>query len=146
MHALLNNLCTAILEEGRSRFGMMLGIVSRIDGETYEIIAVSSDTGIPHAGDLYELNTVYCREVFLKKRTVAITEIDGVAGMRLHPLYDAIFCEAYISSPIVRDGKVWGTLNFTSLDKRKTPFSDEDIAFNESQAARISSAIAEAGL
>lgn len=138
----LQALCVDILEEGRGRFDAMLGIVSRISGETYEIFAVSSVTGIPETGDLYALNAVYCREVVELRATVAITQIDGVAGMSLHPLYDAIPCEFYISSPIFLDGKVWGTLNFTSFQKRGRPFSPEDIVFNESRAARIAAAIA----
>ncbi|MDX9994951.1 MAG: GAF domain-containing protein [Rhodocyclaceae bacterium] len=137
----LRPLCLDILEEGRRRFDAMLGIVSRISGDTYEIFAVSSMTGIPETGDLYALDAVYCREVVRQRTTVAITQIDGVAGMRLHPLYDTIPCEFYISSPIFLEGRVWGTLNFTSLEKRDGPFSPEDIAFNESRAARIAACI-----
>ncbi len=146
MDAQLKKYCVSVLEEGRSRLGLMLGIVSRVVGNTYEVVAVSSDTGIPHAGDQYPLDAVYCREVIQTMATVTITEIDGVKGMSLHPLYGLIPCEAYISSPINIHGKVWGTLNYTSLDKRMTPFSAEDIAFNEDRAARISSAIAVARL
>lgn len=130
------------LNAGRRRFDAMLGIVSRIQDGIYEIFAVSSDTGIPYEGDTYPLTAVYCRDVFQSKRTVAITEIDGVPGLRLHPLYDAIPCEFYISSPILVDDKVWGTLNFTSLARRATPFSAEDIAFNEAHALKVSAAIA----
>jgi GAF domain-containing protein len=130
-----------ILNDGLCRFEAMLGIVSRIQDGTYEIYAVLSDTGIPEVGDTYPLNAVYCREVFQSRRTVAITEIDGVSGLRLHPLYDAIPCEFYISSPILIDGKVWGTYNFTSLKARTTPFSAEDIAYNEGNAIRIANAI-----
>lgn len=134
-------LCLELLDEGRLRFGMMMGIVSKVDGESYEIFSASSDTGIPEIGDLYKLDAVYCREVLLKGKTVAITEIKGVQGMHLHPLYDSIPCEAYISSPIFYGGRIWGTLNFTSLEKRNTPFSAEDVSFNEVQAARISRVI-----
>lgn len=142
----VRTLCLGILVEGRHRFNAMLGIVSRIRGETYEIFAVSTDTKIPEVGDAYMLNAVYCREVFQKRRTVAITEVDGVSGMRLHPLYGRIPCELYISAPIMVAGKVWGTLNFTSLDKRDTPFTADDIAFIEARATRIAAAVAEAGM
>lgn len=132
-----------ILLEGRHRFDAMLGIVSRVENETYKIFAVSSDTGIPHEGDVYPLTAVYCREVVQSGRTVAITEIDGVPGLHLHPLYDAIPCEFYISSPILVDDKVWGTLNYTSLQMRTKPFSAEDISYNEACAMKIAAAIAE---
>lgn len=135
-----------ILSAGRERFDAMLGIVSRVENEMYEILAVSSDTGIPSEGDVYPLFAVYCREVVEKKHTVAITEINGVPGMRLHPLYDAIPCEFYISSPIFVDGQVWGTLNYTSLQMRTRPFSAADVAYNEAQAKRIAETLHQTGV
>lgn len=138
-------LANDILTAGRLRFGAMLGIVSRIQDGTYEIFAVSSDTGIPEVGDAYPLDAVYCREVFQSRRTVAITEIEGVRGLRLHPLYDAIPCEFYISSPILVGNAVWGTLNYTSLQWRETPFSAADIAFNEANALKLAGALIRGG-
>lgn len=123
----------------------MMGIVSNIRGGEYEVVAVESETGIPVAGDCFRLEGVYCKEVVEKKRTVAITEIGGVQGMRQHPLYNSIPCEFYISAPIIAEGKIWGTVNYTSLEKRAAPFSAEDIAFIEMQAAEIGAA-AGAGL
>jgi len=114
-----------------------MGIVSHIHDGKYDVVAVTSETGIPELGDSYPVEAVYCREVVEKNRTVAITEIEGVKGMSLHPLYDAIPCGFYISSPIFVNGKVWGTLNYTSLEIRDTHFTDEDIAYNEAKAATI---------
>ncbi|GAB1394710.1 hypothetical protein MASR1M60_28740 [Rhodocyclaceae bacterium] len=136
-------LALSILDEGQHKFNAMLGIVSRIQNGTYEIFAVTSDTGIPGVGDIYPLKAVYCREVAQSKRTVAITEIDGIPGLRLHPLYDTIPCEFYISSPILVNGQVWGTLNYTSLERRSTPFSADEIRYNEDKALLIATAIAE---
>jgi GAF domain-containing protein len=142
----LATLCSGILNEGRSRFDAMLGIVSRIEKGQYEVFAVSSDTGIPDKGDCYPLSAVFCRDVFEHRKTFAITEIDGVQGMRLHPLYETIPCEFYLGSPIFVDGKVWGTLNFTSLANKDVPFSAADVANNEANALKIALAITEAGL
>ena len=141
MNTQLGILCDAILEAGRKRFGAMLGIVSHIHNASYDVVAVSSLTGIPKVGDAYPLDAVYCREVFQTKRTVALTEINGVPGMRLHPLYDTVPCEFYISSPIFVEGEVWGTLNFTSLEMRDVPFSNEDIIFMEELANSIGNAM-----
>ena len=109
-------LCKQIVENGCKKYGMKMGIVSRIEGQNYEIIEVCSTTGVPHAGDIMQLNAVYCREVFETGKSVAITQIDGQKGMGLHPLYQYIPCEAYLSSPIIVNNKVWGTLNFTSFN------------------------------
>jgi GAF domain-containing protein len=111
--------------------------------QLYEVVAVSSETGIPGVGDTYPLDSVYCRDVVKTGVTVAITEIDGLQGMSLHPLYNSIPCESYISSPIHVEGKVWGTLNFTSLEKRDMPFSEAEIKFNEENASLIARALNE---
>lgn len=142
MNEKFGELCDGVLRAGRQRFGAMMGIVSHIHSGDYDVIAVSSETGIPEAGDSFALDAVYCREVFQTKRTVAITEVDGVSGMSLHPLYVGIPCEFYISAPIILSGDVWGTLNFTSLDKRAVPFSEDDILFIETQALRLSNELA----
>lgn len=62
-------LANEILLAGRKRFDAMLGIVSRIHDDTYEIFAVASETGIPEVGDSYPLTAVYCREVVEKRHT-----------------------------------------------------------------------------
>lgn len=133
--------CMEVLEAGIEKYDMTVGIVSRIQDGNYEVFAVFSKTGIPQTGDTYELNAVYCREVFEKKTTIAITEIDGCKGMCLHPLYKDIPCEAYLSSPIVVEGQTWGTLNYTCFGLRDDSFTQDDIAWNEAQAARIAQKI-----
>jgi GAF domain-containing protein len=140
----LKQLCDEILQKGCARYDQPLGIVSRISGNKYTIQAVSTISGIPQVGDLYALDAVYCREVYETKKTVTITEFDGVPGMRRHPLYDTIPCETYISSPILVDGEVWGTLNYSGFEVRETPFSADEVALNEHDAAAIAAAIGHA--
>ncbi len=139
----LRAVCTDITREGREKFDAMVGITSRIIDGTYEIFAIDSTNGTPKVGAKFDLQAVYCREVYEKQKTVAITEVDGVVGLCLHPLYRFIPCEMYISSPIIVDDTVWGTLNFTSMIAREDPFSLEEIQFNEAQAAKIAAAISQ---
>ncbi len=142
----LRDICAEMLRQGRQQHRLATGIVSRISNNRYEVFAVDSGTGIPQVGDIFDASAVYCREVLEKVRSVAITQIDDTLGMCLHPLYEIVPCEAYISSPLIVDGSVWGTLNYTSFEKRSIPFSGDDIAFNENQAAAIVAAIKKAGL
>ena len=134
-------LCYEILDAGIKRYPVLVGIVSRIENNNYEIFATVSDTGIFKEGDVYNLDSVYCRDVYRRGETVAITQIDNVRGLKLHPLYKDIPLEVYISSPVMVDGQVWGTLNFSSLDTSEKDFTDDDIRFNEKQAQRIADAI-----
>ncbi len=55
----------------------MMGIVSRIYDNNYEVFAVYSETGIPKIGDIYDLEAVYCQEVYSREKTVAITQIEN---------------------------------------------------------------------
>ena len=134
-------LCTTHLAEGKDYFGLMLGIVSRIKNDVYEVFSVHSNTGMPEPGTVYDLRAVYCRAVYEGGETVAITQINETPGMRLHPLYATIPCEVYISAPIMVSGQVWGTLNYTSMLIHDRDFSSNDIEFIENQAAEISAAI-----
>ena len=86
----IKEICQKILEEGIHRFPVQVGIVSRIFQNKYENLSVISDTNIFKDVDIYDLDSVYCRDVYKKKKTIAITEIDHVTGMKLHPLYDDV--------------------------------------------------------
>jgi len=139
----LKNICTEILQKGIDRYSrpMLLGIVSRIENNDYEIFSVLSHLNVIKEDEIYRLDGVYCRDVFKTKETIAITEIDNIPGMKLHPLYDGFPIEVYISSPIIVDSQVWGTINYSSIEISETPFSEEDIQFNESCADEIASVI-----
>lgn len=143
----LRTICTSILRDGGDRFDTTMGIVSRIDSdsdsdsEIYEVIAVDSASATPRLGEQFSLRAVYCRDVYETGKTIALTEINGVPGLCLHPLYRFIPCEVYISSPILVAGSVWGTLNYTSMILRDEPFSEADIQYNEARAAHIASII-----
>jgi len=50
--------------------------------------------------------------------------------------------QAYLSSPIMFNGKIWGTINFSSQHPRE-PFGPDDILFNERLAADISTSLFE---
>lgn len=134
----LKKQCESLLKEGCKKLGMSMGVVSHIKDNRYEIIAVHSDTGVFVAGESFPLGDTFCREVVSSAKTVAITEIDGVPGMQLHPLYHVLALEAYISTPVFDDGKVWGTLNFSSMKVRPDKFTDDEINYVESLAFEIS--------
>ena len=137
----LLDLCNDILLQGRERLAIGMGIVSRIENDMYEVAVVSSDNDYFIGGEVFPLKDTYCREVYEKKQTIALTEMDGYSGLKHHPLYENLPLEAYISSPIFVKDNVWGTLNFSSMNIRSTSFNKDDIQFNEDAAKKISSVI-----
>lgn len=134
---MLRGLCERLLTEGRAQLQMPMGIVSHIEPEEYEIVAVSSTTGVFVAGEVFPLNNTYCRDVYEQGKTIALTEMDGLPGLQRHPLYQSLPLEAYISAPIIIGGRVWGTINFSSMGIRPQPFSPDDIQRLEHAAAAI---------
>lgn len=134
-------LCDSILKKGSEKLKLPTGIVSRTDDPFYTVVAVISPTVVFQRGDSFSLVDTYCREVCHTESTVAYTHYSGEPGLRKHPLYIDMPIEAYISSPIMVDGKVWGTINFSDTKMRSTPFSEDEILYLESLADTLAAAI-----
>jgi GAF domain-containing protein len=139
----LQNLYNVILTEGNNRFSTTMGIVSHIENGEYEIVAVKSIGGVFVTGESFPLYKTYCRDVYSTGKTIALTELDGKPGLECHPLYKNLPLESYISTPINKHGGIWGTLNFSSMVLKSSPFSDSDVEYIEAAAKRITLAISE---
>lgn len=137
----LHSLYNEILNEGNKLFSTTMGIVSHIENDEYEIVAVKSIANVFVAGESFPLSQTYCRDVYSTGKTIALTELEGKPGLQCHPLYKDLPIEVYISTPIQKHWKIWGTLNFSSIVLRPQPFSDSDIDFVKSSAERISLAL-----
>lgn len=135
--------CEALLNQGRVQLSMETGIVSYIEGAVYKVVAVQARLTVFRAGDLFRLSDTYCREVLRSRRSVALSEVDGVPGLQRHPLYMPMALEAYIAAPIVIGDSIWGTVNYTSMQVRQRPFSDDHIALVEEQAREIAAVLKE---
>jgi GAF domain-containing protein len=129
--------CHKLLSNAVQEMDMPMGIVSHIYSGLYSIVAVNHPMGEYITGAVFPLNNTYCRDVVTTKTTIAVTEMDGVKGLRLHPLYVSLPLQAYISAPILHSGDVWGTVNFTSTHPRK-PFTAVDIERVEGYARQVS--------
>ncbi|CAA0124720.1 Uncharacterised protein [BD1-7 clade bacterium] len=137
--------CNRVVDEGRQRLGLSMGIVSRIQGEQYEIVAVSSKTGVFVADEAFPLKKTYCREVAETGVTLALNAIDSDSTLHHHPLYQSLPLEAYISAPICLGDNVWGTVNFSCMKPRTTAFSVDDISYVELEAKRLAHMLEAAG-
>ena len=135
-----------ILEEGVDVLGLSLGIVSKVDESSYFIVAVRSDTGVFKEDETFELKDTYCREVFEKKKTIALTQLDNTPGLCKHPLYSVFPLESYISAPIIVADKVWGTLNFSSMIIKKKEFIAKEVELVEKGAKQIADYIVASNL
>ena len=130
----LLDLSNELIKTGLKRFGLSLGIVSHIDYDEYEVIAVITDPRVFglndfSVGDKFPLKDTYCLEVYRDRKTVALTEMAGEIGLKKHPLYTPGFIETVISSPIIVNDKVWGTINFSCKKFRNTSYTDNDVIY-----------------
>ncbi|UZR97663.1 ATP-binding protein [Chondrinema litorale] len=107
-----------------------LGIISKINDEDYEVIYFHSDD--PNfaidPGTIFPLGQTFCSVVMKTYNTVAISYVKN-SKYSSHPCYDAFKLESYISSPVYVNGKVYGTINFSSPEPKREGFSKYDIQF-----------------
>lgn len=115
-----------VLLETRKELHMETAIVSYIQDNDYTIVAVNSEMeGVFVVNQVFPLQDTYCRAVFESQQSVRYDHVATIDGMLQHPVYQAVKLESYIAAPIKNsEGKVVGTLNFTSLLPHKPKFTD----------------------
>ena len=129
---------TNSLRHVNDELGTTLGVLARIDGTSYELIAVDSNSGAFIAGEKYALDNCYCRDVCESGRLLAHSDTDVDELESHHPLYRSLPLECYIGAPIQVGDEVWGCVNFSSMAQRGQPFSESDQALVETLARQIS--------
>ena len=115
---------------GCEYFKMKIGIISQIDTDkdAYQIRAVSSTMGdVFTPGMSFELSNTYCSAVVEKEDVVTYQQVGKNPEMILHPVYVALQLESYIGVPLMKDGKVLGTLNFSSYAVHPESFGNNEI-------------------
>ena len=118
----------AILELGCQRFGLEIGILARVQGERYEVVAVRSPDNAIVRGAVLELSDTYCRETLAARSTVSF-EHAGASPRKAHPAYSSWGMESYLGAPVRAAGRIFGTLNFAAPDPRPAPFKPADLEF-----------------
>lgn len=123
-----NSWLTQALNCLRHELRMETGIASFIDQDNYKVVAVDSVMeGVFMPGAEYELQDTYCHAVCNSKLMVCYERVGTIDGMLQHPVYLAVKLESYIAAPILTpDGRVIGTINFTSLEPHSGEFSEHE--------------------
>jgi PAS domain S-box-containing protein len=114
-----------VLDLGRQLFSMPLAIISHVNGEQYTVEHVSSLDGAPPPGTEFKLGETYCCHTLTAN---AATGFEHAAESEIHnhPCYTAFGLESYIGAPIYVNGKLYGTLNFSSPETHNPPFNNGD--------------------
>ncbi|WP_017327219.1 response regulator [Synechococcus sp. PCC 7336] len=114
-----------LLKMGCSRFGLDLGILSRVRGDRYTVMAVIDPNGAIVSGTTFELAHTYCRETLQANGPLSFERASQSAWCR-HSCYARHKLEAYLGVPVLVGGIADGTLNFSSAKPRRTPFGAAD--------------------
>ena len=116
------------LRLGAEHFRMPLGIISRIEGEQYQVLVQVSPEGAVSDGQQFELGNTYCSLALQQDEPLAITHMAN-SPHRRHPCYHLFALESYIGIVVRVAGKPFGTLAFANPQPRRRPFDDADRDF-----------------
>jgi PAS domain S-box-containing protein len=122
-----------LLELGRQRFGMEIGILSRIQDEDFEILEVQCPQIPPglvvnrplRPGQHLPLAETYCFRT-MEANDPLYFEFLLMYGTNVPPKYGPFRIQAYIGTPVIVAGEVYGTLSFSSQTPLHEPFKPVD--------------------
>ncbi|MFB8794401.1 MAG: response regulator [Microcoleus sp.] len=110
-----------LLAMGCQQFGLEVGILSAIEGDNYQIIAVECPDGSIVKGQIYDLEKTFCVATATIKEPLHFESI-RYSGFSFNNLDEAFNIEAYMGIPVTVAGKVYGTLCFWSSTPLCEPF------------------------
>lgn len=129
-----------LLGLGLDAFGLSIGIVSKIDGDKYEVLYALSDIVDIAPGTQFDLSETYCLHTLSNQHATGFHHA-GQSEIASHPCYQSQQLEAYIGAAIQVNGEVYGTVNFSSPDP-STPFTSDDYDYVELIAQWLGAEIA----
>jgi PAS domain S-box-containing protein len=113
------------LESTSELLGMEIGLISSIWSNKY-IVEHFSPEGIDmYKGQNFELGNTYC-SITLEADGVFSVANMGKSEYNMHPCYNSFHLESYIGVPIEVEGRLYGTINFSSSKPNKKGFSKAD--------------------
>ena len=125
------------LTAGCLMFGLTMGIMAEVEGETFIVRAAKSDLEYFVRGLELKLSDTFCAAVIKLKKTVAYAHIGAKEEMREHPAYQLCKSESYIGTPIFINNRTYGTLSFSSREIKKKDFEYQEIEIIELMAQSI---------
>lgn len=117
-----------VLRFGNIFFETSMAIVSRINGDDYEIAYVAGTGDIPAPGTMLDCADTYCMNMLKNDQPVAIDNVRQ-SEFSIHPCYEAFKLDTYIGVRLMVRGEPYGTLNFTAANPRSEAFDEVEVAF-----------------
>lgn len=116
-----------LLYDALAYLALDIGLVSRIIGDQYIVKWAATEIAEIAPGDTFALGNTYCRLMLETKDGFYITQAGQDKRVSGHPCYQQFGLESYIGVPLMLNGEIWGTLNFSSPCPRLQPFTHLEI-------------------
>jgi len=107
-----------LLKTGRQEFGLEIGVLSRIKGDSYEVLAAQFSNDVTIKGMTFSLKQTYCHEVVKTQKLLCLIAA-GTTQWAGHPCYKNLKLETYLGVPVFVQGEIYGTLSFASYSPRQ---------------------------
>lgn len=110
------------------RLGLPAGMLSRIEGDRFEVVeSIASSAGL-RPGMVLPLGDVFCGEVMRRRGPVCIPNAAADPAGRAHRCRTRLGVEAYVGTPLEVDGALVGTLCFHG-PRARPAFTDAEVDF-----------------
>ncbi|MEO9484740.1 MAG: ATP-binding protein [Ekhidna sp.] len=109
--------------------GLEAGIISSIWMDEYRIEAFYPQESGLEINQKFKLGNTYCDITIAQKGRVIGIDNMKKSEHKNHPCFENFKLESYVGAAYRVNGKVSGTVNFTSVKARKEPFTDYEIDF-----------------
>jgi len=110
-----------LLAMGCRYLGLSVGILSCIQGDNYQIMAVECPDGSIAKEQIYELEKTFCVATAMAKEPIYFESV-RFSGLSFNTDAPAFKIEAYMGIPVTVSGEVYGTLCFFSPTPATEPF------------------------
>jgi PAS domain S-box-containing protein len=115
----------SLLLMGCEQFGLEIGILSHIEGDNYQVIAVECPDGSIQKGAIVDLEKTFCVFTTMSAEPLYFESI-GFSGFSFSMSQPIFAIEAYMGTPVIVNGKLYGTLAFWSAHTLTEPFKPLD--------------------
>ncbi len=110
-----------LLRMGCRQLGLSVGILSRIQGDNYQIMAVECPDGSIASSQIYALEKTFCVATAMAKEPMYFESV-RFSGLCFNTPNPAFNIEAYMGTAVTVAGEVYGTLCFFSPTILTEPF------------------------
>jgi PAS domain S-box-containing protein len=129
-----------LLVMGCRYFDLETGIFARVLGDQYIIEEVYATQRKIQSGTVYKLEETFSNEMLKSAEPLAFEKASGTKWEK-HPFYKSTGSEAYLGTPVVVEGKVYGTLTYSSTKPHPQLFTPAEKEFLRLTAQWIGSEI-----